>query len=208
MPSGEIRSGFKDECQIPNTQKHHHLTLLLKFSPIYAKIFPQFSNSTQNPMEKKLSKALDAIDIKILNELQRNGKISNIDLSKKVGLSPTPCLERVKRLEKQGVIMGYRALLNPELLDSPLLVIVEITLVRGKPDVFEEFNAAVQQLDEIQECHLVSGDFDYLLKTRVADMAAYRKLLGTTLLRLPGVNDTRTYVVMEEVKQTNFLQLK
>ena len=158
-------------------------------------------------MEKKLSKALDAIDIKILNELQRNGKISNIDLSKKVGLS-TPCLERVKRLEKQGVITGYRALLNPELLDAPLLVIVEITLVRGKPDVFEEFNAAIQALDEIQECHLVSGDFDYLLKTRVADMAAYRKLLGTTLLRLPGVNDTRTYVVMEEVKQTNYLVLK
>ena len=156
-------------------------------------------------MEKKLNKALDSIDIKILNELQRNGKISNIDLSKKVGLSPTPCLERVKRLEKQGVIMGYRALLNPELLDAPLLVIVEITLVRGKPDVFEEFNAA---LDEILECHLVSGDFDYLLKTRVADMAAYRKLLGTTLLRLPGVNDTRTYVVMEEVKQTNYLVLK
>ena len=77
-------------------------------------------------MEKKLNKALDAIDIKILNELQRNGKISNIDLSKKVGLSPTPCLERVKRLEKQGVIMGYRALLNPELLEAPLLVIVEI----------------------------------------------------------------------------------
>ena len=71
-------------------------------------------------MEKKLNKALDSIDIKILNELQRNGKISNIDLSKKVGLSPTPCLERVKRLEKQGVIMGYRALLNPELLDAPL----------------------------------------------------------------------------------------
>ena len=133
-------------------------------------------------MEKKLNKALDSIDIKILNELQRNGKISNIDLSKKVGLSPTPCLERVKRLEKQGVIMGYRALLNPELLD--------------------------QALDEILECHLVSGDFDYLLKTRVADMAAYRKLLGTTLLRLPGVNDTRTYVVMEEVKQTNYLVLK
>ena len=158
-------------------------------------------------MEKKLNKALDSIDIKILNELQRNGKISNIDLSKKVGLSPTPCLERVKRLE-QGVIMGYRALLNPELLDAPLLVIVEITLVRGKPDVFEEFNAAIQALDEILESHLVSGDFDYLLKTRVADMAAYRKLLGTTLLRLPGVNDTRTYVVMEEVKQTNYLVLK
>lgn len=181
---------------------------LLKFPDGYAKITLFLVNRNQSAMEKKLTKAFDAIDIKILNELQRNGKISNIDLSKKVGLSPTPCLERVKRLEKQGVIMGYRALLNPELLDSPLLVIVEITLVRGKPDVFEEFNLAVQQLEEIQECHLVSGDFDYLLKTRVADMAAYRKLLGTTLLRLPGVNDTRTYVVMEEVKQTNFLQLK
>ncbi|AWX13532.1 transcriptional regulator [Mergibacter septicus] len=156
----------------------------------------------------KPKKNFDSIDLKILDELQRNGKISNIDLSKKVGLSPTPCLERVRRLEKQGVIMGYRALLNPELLDSSLLVIVEITLVRGKPDVFEEFNRAVQNLDDVQECYLVSGDFDYLLKTRVADMAAYRKLLGTTLLRLPGVNDTRTYVVMEEVKQNSYLQLK
>ncbi|MBE2894020.1 leucine-responsive transcriptional regulator Lrp [Spirabiliibacterium falconis] len=159
-------------------------------------------------MSKKNNKALDATDIKILQELQQNGKISNIDLSKKVGLSPTPCLERVRRLEKQGIIMGYRALLNPDLLDSPLLVIVEITLVRGKPDVFEEFNQAVQKLDEIQECFLVSGDFDYLLKTRVPDMAAYRQLLGTTLLRLPGVNDTRTYVVMEEVKKSNLIQIK
>ncbi|MBE2896113.1 leucine-responsive transcriptional regulator Lrp [Pasteurellaceae bacterium HPA106] len=159
-------------------------------------------------MSKKNNKVLDATDIKILQELQQNGKISNIDLSKKVGLSPTPCLERVRRLERQGIIMGYRALLNPELLDSPLLVIVEITLVRGKPDVFEEFNQAVQKLDEIQECFLVSGDFDYLLKTRVPDMAAYRQLLGTTLLRLPGVNDTRTYVVMEEVKKSNLIQIK
>ncbi|AKO45657.1 leucine-responsive transcriptional regulator Lrp [[Haemophilus] ducreyi] len=157
---------------------------------------------------KKSAKALDQIDLNILNELQRNGKISNIELSKRVGLSPTPCLERVKRLEKQNVIMGYRALLNPALLEAPLLVLVEITLVRGKPDVFDEFNYAIKQLDEIQECHLVSGDFDYLLKIRVADMAEYRKLLDTILLRLPGVNDTRTYVVMEEVKKTNYLLLK
>lgn len=159
-------------------------------------------------MTKKNIKALDNIDIKILKELQHNGRISNIELSRQVGLSPTPCLERVKRLERQGIISGYRALLNPELLDASLLVIVEITLVRGKPDVFEEFNQAIKELDEIQECHLVSGDFDYLLKTRVADMAAYRDLLGTTLLRLPGVNDTRTYVVMEEVKQTSYLPIE
>ena len=109
---------------------------------------------------------------------------------------------------KTGFIQGYTALLNPHYLDASLLVFVEITLNRGAPDVFEQFNAAVQKLEEIQECHLVSGDFDYLLKTRVPDMSAYRKLLGETLLRLPGVNDTRTYVVMEEVKQSNRLVIK
>ncbi|MHA2875515.1 leucine-responsive transcriptional regulator Lrp [Vibrio campbellii] len=157
---------------------------------------------------KKPSKELDRIDRNILNELQKDGHISNVELSKRVGLSPTPCLERVRRLERQGYITGYTALLNPQFLDASLLVFVEITLNRGAPDVFEQFNAAVQKLDDIQECHLVSGDFDYLLKTRVSDMGAYRRLLGDTLLRLPGVNDTRTYVVMEEVKQTNQLVIK
>ncbi|SUP92808.1 leucine-responsive transcriptional regulator [Vibrio owensii] len=157
---------------------------------------------------KKPSKELDRIDRNILNELQKDGRISNVELSKRVGLSPTPCLERVRRLERQGYITGYTALLNPQFLDASLLVFVESTLNRGAPDVFEQFNAAVQKLDDIQECHLVSGDFDYLLKTRVSDMGAYRRLLGDTLLRLPGVNDTRTYVVMEEVKQTNQLVIK
>ena len=146
--------------------------------------------------KKRPGKDLDRIDRNILNELQKDGRISNVELSKRVGLSPTPCLERVRRLERQGFIQGYTALLNPHYLDASLLVFVEITLNRGAPDVFEQFNAAVQKLEEIQECHLVSGDFDYLLKTRVPDMSAYRKLLGETLLRLPGVNDTRTYVVM------------
>lgn len=155
--------------------------------------------------KKRPGKDLDRIDRNILNELQKDGRISNVELSKRVGLSPTPCLERVRRLERQGFIQGYTALLNPHYLDASLLVFVEITLNRGAPDVFEQFNTAVQKLEEIQECHLVSGDFDYLLKTRVPDMSAYRKLLGETLLRLPGVNDTRTYVVMEEVKQSNRL---
>ncbi|HCH2443099.1 leucine-responsive transcriptional regulator [Vibrio parahaemolyticus] len=157
---------------------------------------------------KKPSKELDRIDRNILNELQKDGRISNVELSKRVGLSPTPCLERVRRLERQGYITGYTALLNPQFLDASLLVFVEITLNRGAPDVFEQFNSAVQKLDDIQECHLVSGDFDYLLKTRVSDMGAYRRLLGDTLLRLLGVNDTRTYVVMEEVKQSNQLVIK
>ncbi|GGI85472.1 leucine-responsive transcriptional regulator Lrp [Shewanella gelidii] len=148
-------------------------------------------------------KDLDRIDRNILNELQIDGRISNVELSKRVGLSPTPCLERVKRLEKQGFINGYTALVNPHFLGASLLVFVEITLNRDTPEVFDKFNRAVQLLDDIQECHLVSGDFDYLLKTRVADMSAYRKLLGETLLKLPSISDSRTYVVMEEVKQTN-----
>ncbi|MGN5073633.1 leucine-responsive transcriptional regulator Lrp [Aeromonas veronii] len=152
---------------------------------------------------KSRLKDLDRIDRNILNELQKDGRISNVELSKRVGLSPTPCLERVRRLERQGYIEGYAAILNPHYLDASLLVFVEITLNRGAPDVFE--HKAVQVLEEIQECHLVSGDFDYLLKTRVSDMSAYRRLLGETLLRLPGVNDTRTYVVMEEVKQSSRL---
>ncbi|ABV87554.1 MULTISPECIES: leucine-responsive transcriptional regulator Lrp [Shewanella] len=153
--------------------------------------------------KKSPIKDLDRIDRNILNELQIDGRISNVELSKRVGLSPTPCLERVKRLEKQGYIKGYTALVNPHYLGASLLVFVEITLNRDTAEVFDKFNKAVQLLDDIQECHLVSGDFDYLLKTRVSDMSAYRRLLGETLLKLPAVSDTRTYVVMEEVKQTN-----
>jgi Lrp/AsnC family leucine-responsive transcriptional regulator len=144
--------------------------------------------------------ALDRIDRNILRELQKNGRISNVDLSQKVGLSPTPCLERVKRLEKQNVIKSYTALLDPQYLNASLLVYIELTLKRSSPDVFEVFNSAAKKLDSILECHLVSGDFDYLLKTRVADMSAYRKVLSETLLSLPNIKSSRTYVVMEEVK--------
>jgi Lrp/AsnC family leucine-responsive transcriptional regulator len=154
------------------------------------------------------SKSLDRIDRNILIELQQDGRLSNIELSRRVGLSPTPCLERVKRLENEDYITGYRATLNPNKLDAALLVIVEITLTKTSPDVFDEFSKAVHDLDVIQECHLVSGDFDFLLKTRVKDMLAYRALLGDTLLRLPAVSESRTYVVMEEVKSTNVLPIK
>lgn len=143
---------------------------------------------------------LDRIDKSILRELQKNGRISNVELSQRVGLSATPCLERVKRLEKQGVIKGYTALLDPQYLQASLLVYIELTLNRSSADVFERFNQAAKQLDSILECHLVSGDFDYLLKTRVADMSAYRKVLSETLQSLPDIKSSRTYVVMEEVK--------
>ena len=147
------------------------------------------------------SKSLDRIDVKILQLLQANGRITNTELAGKVGLSATPCSERVKTLERLGYIESYGAKLNPRLLQLELLVFVEINLIRTSPDVFEEFSQAIVALPQILECHLVSGNFDYLIKARVANMAAYRQLLGETLLTLPGVSDSRTYVVMEEVKE-------
>lgn len=155
----------------------------------------------------KSIKKLDRIDRKILLELQRDGRLANVELARRVGLSPTPCLERVRKLEAEGVILGYSAQINPHKVGAALLVFVEITLSKTSPEDFDEFSKAVEKLEEIQECHLVSGSFDFLLKTRVANMAAYRELLGETLLRLPSVRESRTYVVMEEVKQTTFVAI-
>ncbi len=155
----------------------------------------------------KTPKHLDTIDRNILNVLQHHGRIANVELARQVGLSPSPCLERVKRLEEQGYITGYYAQLDPNKLGASMLVFVEISLTKTSPDIFADFSAAVQQQDDIQECHLVSGNFDFLLKTRVADMASYRKLLGDTLLRLPGVRESRSYVVMEEVKHSHRIKI-
>ncbi len=148
---------------------------------------------------------LDAIDRRILRELQDDGRITNLKLAEAVHLSPTAVLERVKRLTRDGVIEGYEARLNPALLGAGLMVFIEVLLDRTVPDVMDSFRAAVQARPEILECHLVAGGFDYLLKTRVADMAAYRSLLGSSIWSLPGVRETRTYAVMEEVKSTQRL---
>ncbi len=143
---------------------------------------------------------LDRLDRRILSTLQQDGRISTVDLAEQVGLSPTATSERVKRLQRDGFILGYGARLNASKLGRSFLVFVEVTLDKTTPDVFELFATAVQNAPDVLECHLVAGGFDYLLKTRVADMAAYRKLLGEVILALPGVKETRTYAVMEEVK--------
>jgi Lrp/AsnC family leucine-responsive transcriptional regulator len=150
---------------------------------------------------------LDAIDRRILRELQDDGRITNLKLAEAVHLSPTAVLERVKRLTRDGVIQGYEARLDPVLLGAGLMVFIEVLLDRTVPDVLDQFRAAVQARPEILECHLVAGGFDYLLKTRVADMAAYRAFLGSAIWALPGVRETRTYAVMEEVKSTRRLAL-
>ena len=150
-------------------------------------------------------RALDKTDRRILRVLQSDGRISNLKLAEAVHLSPAAVLERVKRLQREGFILGYEARLNPARLGAGLLVFVEILLDRTVHDVMQSFKAAVQVRPEILEAHLVAGGFDYLLKTRVADMAAYRAFIGSVIWTLPGVRETRTYVVMEEVKNSPLL---
>ena len=150
---------------------------------------------------------IDRLDIRILNALQTDGRISNLKLAEVVALSPTAVLARVQRLTRDGYLLGYEARLNPIKLGLGLTVFVEVLLDRTTANVFDAFKAAVQVYPEITECHMVAGGFDYLLKTRMRDMAAYRAFAGSALWQLPGVRETRTYAVMEEVKNTTRLPL-
>ena len=130
------------------------------------------------------------------------------DLGEQVGLSITPCIERVKRMERDGVIDGYYARINPAAVGAKLLVFVEITLNQKSAHAFEQFRREVLRIPEVLECHLVSGDFDYLIKARIREMAEYRKLLGDMLLQLPGAAQSKSYVVMEEIKETLALSME
>jgi Lrp/AsnC family transcriptional regulator, leucine-responsive regulatory protein len=146
---------------------------------------------------------LNPADRRILAQLQTDGRITNAELARRVHLSPSACLERTKRLEREGYIERYTAVLNAQKLGAGMVVFVEVSLHDLSEAVFREFHDGVLKIAEIQECHLVAGGFDYILKVRVADMNDYRKLLGDILSRLPHVRETRTYVVMEEVKASN-----
>ena len=150
---------------------------------------------------------IDRIDRRILDVLQRDGRISNLKLAESVSLSPTAVLTRVQRLTREGFILGYEARLNPLKLGAGMLVFVEVLLDRTTPNVFDQFKAAVQVQPQILECHMVAGGFDYLLKTRSANMNSYRDFAGRVLWQLPGVRETRTYAVMEEVKHSSALAL-
>ncbi|CDZ34500.1 Leucine-responsive regulatory protein [Neorhizobium galegae bv. officinalis] len=150
-------------------------------------------------------KDIDRLDRKILRALQKEGRLSNLELANRVSLSPTATAERVKRLTREGYITGYSALLSPEKLGRNLLVFVQVKLDRTTPDVFDAFAAAVKRSDDVMECHMVAGGFDYLVKARVAGMEAYRQFLSEVILPLPGVRETHTYAVMEEIKGTGYI---
>jgi len=151
--------------------------------------------------DKELSK-LDKYDRNILNVLQQDGRVSYTDLGKKVGLTTTPCIERVRKLERAGYIKGYSARLSAQRLEAGLVVFVQVSLDRSSKQSFEGFREAIQKLDQVQECYLVTGSFDFLVKARVKDMQAYRDFLEEELLAVPGVADSTSIAAMETVKET------
>jgi Lrp/AsnC family transcriptional regulator, leucine-responsive regulatory protein len=193
---------------IPKTGKNAANTVYPVFAPILLFnvqiLLLYFSNIQEKNMrtQRQPVRALDRLDHRILKLLQEDGRMAMKDLAEQVGLSVTPCIERVKRMERDGVITGYYARVNPAVLGAALLVFVEITLDHKSGNMFEQFRREVQKIPEVLECHLVSGDFDYLIKARIGEMSDYRKLLGDILLQLPGAVQSKSYVVMEEIKET------
>jgi Lrp/AsnC family transcriptional regulator, leucine-responsive regulatory protein len=158
-------------------------------------------------MSKPKTRPLDRIDLKILRLLQGNARMSNADLARSVNLSPTPCLERVRRLEAEAYILDYVTLLNPQKLGAGVISFIQVLLDRTNPDVFKRFREQVSLCPEVMECHMVAGGFDYLLKVRTKSMLEYRDFLGETLARMSDIKQTHTYVVMEEVKATHAISV-
>lgn len=146
-------------------------------------------------------------DQKILRVLQRDGRISFTDLGKEVGLTTTPCIERVRKLEREGYIEGYAAMLDAAKMNRGLVVFVQVRLDRSSKKTFDDFRRSIQTLPQVQECYLVTGSFDFLVKARVKDMTAYRDLLEGSLLSLPGVQESTSIAAMETVKETLALDL-
>jgi len=150
---------------------------------------------------------LDRTDRRILNALQDNGRIANVDLARAVNLTPTPCLERVKRLEREGFITRYVALLDPVKANAALCAYIEVQLTSTTTEAISQFNQQMMDLDEVLECQMVAGGFDYLIKIRVADMQHYQRFLGEKLSAIKGISQTHTYVVIEDVKSQTALQI-
>lgn len=144
---------------------------------------------------------MDAFDLKILKILELNGRITNSELSERVGLSKTPCQIRVKNMIERGVIKGFKAVLDHEALDRNHIAFTEVKLNDTRDVALKSFNKAVLEIPEIEQCHMIAGQFDYLLKVRTKNIGDYRAALGEKISSLPCVSNTSTHVVMEAVKE-------
>ncbi|CAP41527.1 winged helix-turn-helix transcriptional regulator [Bordetella petrii] len=154
-----------------------------------------------------MTPTLDKIDRKILNALQDDGRLQNVELAKIVGLSPSPCLRRVKLLEDAGYIQRYAAILNPSMVDAALTVFVRVWLTGQDEKTVEAFTREVALMDQITECHLMAGDCDFLLRVVVSDLAAYREFQVKHLTVLPIVQSVKTEIPMQVVKSTSKIAL-
>ena len=143
---------------------------------------------------------LDRIDHSIIRELQKNARVTVTELASRVGLSKTPCQVRMRRLEEQGYITGYTALVNHTKLQQSHIAFAEVKLSDTNSHALTAFNEAVIQISAVEQCHMIAGNFDYLLKVRTRNMAEYRQVLGEQISALPHVLQTSTFVVMENVK--------
>ena len=152
-----------------------------------------------------MDEVLSSVDLRILRVLQRDGRTSNADLARQIGLSPAACWTHTKRLFGTGVIRAVRALLAPEAIGYGTLVLVGVVLDRSTPESFAAFENAVRALDQVLECVLVAGEVDYFLRIRVRDLPAFNRLHSETIIALPGVRQVRTFFVMNEVKKDGLL---
>jgi len=152
--------------------------------------------------------ALDAIDRKILTILQKNGRLSNVELAEAVGLSPSPCLRRVRALEEAGVIRDYVALVEPRKVGLQITIFVQVTLERQTEEYLEKFENAIHECPEVMECYLMTGDADYHLRLVMPDLETYEHFLKTTLTRIPGVASIRSSFTLKQVSSTTALPIR
>jgi len=150
---------------------------------------------------------LDQFDLDILEVLSMEGRIPVTELANRVGLSKTPCQNRLKRLQEEGFIKGFRAELNAQLLGLEHIAFAEVKLKDTTEQALNDFNQAVAEIREVEQCHMIAGQFDYLIKVRTRDIQAYRRVLGEQISTLPHVMSTSTYVSMQAVKEEGVLSI-
>lgn len=154
-----------------------------------------------------LTASLDAIDLRILDALQQDGRLTNVELARRVNLSPSPCLARVKALEKHGLIRGYVALCDPLALGLSVNVFISVSLERQRKDALETFEQRVSEHPEVMECYLMTGDSDYLIRVAVADIAALERFILNQLTPIPGVEKIRSSFALKQVRYKTALPL-
>ena len=150
------------------------------------------------------SDKLDLIDLQIIDVVSKEGRLAVTDIARRIGSSKSPVQVRLKRLQKEGYILGFRAILNPEKLGREHIAFTEVKLSDTREKALNEFNAAIKTIPEIEQCHMIASSFDYLLKIRTQNIRAYRHILGEVISTLPYVASTSTFVAMESVKDFSF----